>query len=71
MIKMVKDVVGLPLIVGGGIKNGEQAKEKVRAGADIIVTGNILEEFGAKGKVEELVKQVKWHQRAPKRLKLG
>ncbi len=71
MIRMVKDVVGLPLIVGGGIKTGEQAKEKVRAGADIIVTGNILEEFGTKGKVEELVKQVKWHQRAPKRLKLG
>ncbi|MCC6012873.1 MAG: geranylgeranylglyceryl/heptaprenylglyceryl phosphate synthase [Candidatus Verstraetearchaeota archaeon] len=31
------------LIVGGGIKNKEQAKELAKAGAEIIVTGTILE----------------------------
>ena len=67
MIKMVKDVIGPPLIVGGGIKAGEQAREKVMAGADIIVTGNILEEEGVKGKVKELVKHMNWHPRVQKR----
>lgn len=69
MIRMVKALVDLPLIVGGGIRNGEQAKEKVDAGADVIVTGNVLEEFGAKGKVKELVKHMKRHQRVMKQSK--
>lgn len=69
MIRMVKDLVSVPLIVGGGIRSGEQVKEKVNAGADIIVTGNVVEEFEAKDKVEELVKQVKWYRRAMKRPK--
>jgi phosphoglycerol geranylgeranyltransferase len=57
------------LIVGGGIRSGEQVKEKVKAGADVIVTGNVVEEFEAKDKVEELVKHVKWYRRALKRPK--
>jgi len=67
MIRTVKDVVSVPLVVGGGIRSGEQVKEKVNAGADIIVTGNVVEESEAKDKVEELVKQVKWYRRAMKR----
>ncbi|MFN8287561.1 MAG: geranylgeranylglyceryl/heptaprenylglyceryl phosphate synthase [Chitinophagales bacterium] len=43
MIKQVKQNIAGPLIVGGGIKTGEQAEEISRAGADIIVIGNILE----------------------------
>ncbi len=59
MIKMVKSIVDLPLIVGGGIKTSEQVKEVVEAGADIVVTGNVLEEYGAKDKIRELVKSIK------------
>lgn len=44
LIKYVKNFVKIPLIVGGGIKNPETALEKSKAGADIIVTGNILED---------------------------
>ena len=69
MIRIVKNLVSVPLIVGGGIRSGEQVKEKVNAGADVIVTGNIVEESEAKDKVEELVKQVKWYRRAMKRPK--
>ncbi|MDH7506326.1 MAG: geranylgeranylglyceryl/heptaprenylglyceryl phosphate synthase [Candidatus Thermoplasmatota archaeon] len=43
MIYAVKKNIDIPLIVGGGIKDAETAKEKVKAGADIIVTGTTLE----------------------------
>lgn len=43
MIRMVKRNISVPLIVGGGIRSGEQAEGICRAGADIIVIGNVLE----------------------------
>ncbi len=46
MIRMVKEGLGsdMLLIVGGGIRDPETAEEKVKAGADIIVTGTIAED---------------------------
>lgn len=44
MISQVKKNIDIPLIVGGGIKDAKTAREKVKAGADIIVTGTTLEE---------------------------
>jgi len=44
MISAVKKNIDMPLIVGGGIKDAETAKEKVNAGANVIVTGTTLEE---------------------------
>jgi len=44
--KIVSDVkknISVPLIVGGGIRTAEQAEEICKAGADIIVIGNVLE----------------------------
>jgi len=43
MIRVVKQQVDIPLIVGGGIRDDETARDKLRAGADIIVTGNLLQ----------------------------
>lgn len=43
MIGAVKKAVDIPLIVGGGIRNAEQARKSCRAGADLIVVGNALE----------------------------
>jgi len=43
MITDVKKHVSIPIIVGGGIRTPEVAVAKVRAGADFIVTGNVLE----------------------------
>ena len=42
IIAAVKKTVSIPVIVGGGIRTPEDALEKLRAGADIIVTGNLL-----------------------------
>ena len=43
LIAVVKSYISMPMIVGGGIRTPEEAKKKVLAGADFIVTGNILE----------------------------
>lgn len=62
MVKAVKKAVGekTKLIVGGGIRDGITAKERVKAGADMIVTGTIVEQVGdVKGKIEELVRAIK------------
>jgi len=60
MIKMVKSMVSIPLIVGGGIRSGEQVKKIVVAGADVVVTGNVTEEEGnMRDKLRELVKNIK------------
>jgi putative glycerol-1-phosphate prenyltransferase len=44
MIAAVKQKITIPLIVGGGIRSAEQAEEICKAGADVIVVGNALEE---------------------------
>lgn len=43
MIKAIKTNINLPLIVGGGICDSKAAREKIDAGADIIVVGNAIE----------------------------
>lgn len=48
MISAVKKEVHLPLIVGGGIRDGRTAKEKTDAGADIIVNGSVSEDDSSK-----------------------
>lgn len=47
MITTVKNQISIPLIVGGGIRTPKIAAEKVEAGADFIVTGNVLEKNGS------------------------
>jgi phosphoglycerol geranylgeranyltransferase len=59
MIRAVKHLISIPLIVGGGIRNSEQAKTAVAAGADIIVTGNVVEEAGAADVFQKLVATIR------------
>ena len=58
-VAAVKKAVGddMLVIVGGGIRDPETAKEKVKAGADIIVTGTIAEEN--REKLKEIIKAIK------------
>lgn len=44
MIAAVKQNISIPLCVGGGVRSVKTVKQKVLAGADIIVTGTALEE---------------------------
>ncbi len=59
MIRTVKHYVDIPLIVGGGIRTKEQALTAASAGADIIVTGNLIEGTDAKQRVSEIVDGIK------------
>ena len=43
MIKRVSSAVDIPVIVGGGIRDAEVAGDKIRAGANVVVSGNIAE----------------------------
>jgi phosphoglycerol geranylgeranyltransferase len=59
MVRAVKHSVDIPLIVGGGIRTKEQALAAASAGADVIVTGNIIESIDAKQKVSEIIDGIK------------
>lgn len=54
MISAVKEVVTIPVVVGGGIANPEQAGAVVGGGADIVVTGTLVEN----GQFETPLRQV-------------
>lgn len=43
IISMTKEKLGIPLIVGGGIRDPKSAEAIAKAGADIIVTGTVAE----------------------------
>jgi phosphoglycerol geranylgeranyltransferase len=43
MVAQVADSIDIPLIAGGGITRPEQSKAAVEAGADIVVTGTVVE----------------------------
>jgi phosphoglycerol geranylgeranyltransferase len=43
MIRAVKKAVDIPVVVGGGIRDAESAHDALYAGADIIVTGTLVE----------------------------
>ncbi len=59
-ISTVRKEVDVVLIVGGGIRDGKTAAKAVKAGANIIVTGTIVEEPGSvRKKIREIVNGVK------------
>jgi len=55
MIRIVKRCIHVPLVVGGGIKSRRQALTAASAGADIIVTGNVMENASVTRKVSEII----------------
>jgi phosphoglycerol geranylgeranyltransferase len=59
MIKTVKKYLDVPLIVGGGIRSKEQAAAAAQAGADIIVTGNLIEAADNKKRIADVVAGIK------------
>ena len=45
LIKAARESCDLPIIVGGGIRDPQTARDASEAGADWIITGNITEEY--------------------------
>lgn len=56
-IKMSKEIANINIIVGGGIRDEKTAYEKVKAGADVIVTGTLIEKNP--DKVEQIYNAIK------------
>ncbi|MBS7624390.1 MAG: geranylgeranylglyceryl/heptaprenylglyceryl phosphate synthase [Candidatus Bathyarchaeia archaeon] len=62
MIRMTRETVDVKIIVGGGIKTREQAERAAKAGADIVVTGTILESGqreGVRAKLNEIIEGIR------------
>jgi len=60
MVKLVKSHLSVPLIVGGGIRDGKAAKHTMEAGADIIVTGTLVEETDkVRERIYDIVNNIK------------
>jgi phosphoglycerol geranylgeranyltransferase len=59
MIKTVKKYLDVPLIVGGGIRTREQAAAAAEAGADIIVTGNLIEKTDSKQRIADVIEGIR------------
>ncbi len=58
MIKSVRNNITIPIIVGGGIKTPNEAKEKVEAGANIIITGNFFENENNRNLIPDFVEAI-------------
>jgi len=58
MVSVVKSSLTIPLMVGGGIRTVEDARQVVSSGADVIVQGTAVEEEGASA-VAEVIRFVK------------
>ncbi|MCD6474346.1 MAG: phosphoglycerol geranylgeranyltransferase [Thermoplasmata archaeon] len=57
MIKEARKNTNLPIMVGGGIKSGKEARKKIEAGANVIVTGSLLEENVSR--LKEIIEAIK------------
>ncbi len=59
MVQAVKRESSLPLLVGGGIRNHEAAKSVAEAGADIVVTGTVVERENGRKALKGIIHAVK------------
>jgi phosphoglycerol geranylgeranyltransferase len=56
MIRLIRSYIDIPIIVGGGIRSAAMAAKKWNAGADIVVTGNLLQKPGGMKTVREIAR---------------
>ncbi len=58
MISTVKKAIDIPIIVGGGIRSASELQGAVQAGANMIVTGTLVE-GGGSARLHELIASMK------------
>ncbi|MGI0132520.1 MAG: geranylgeranylglyceryl/heptaprenylglyceryl phosphate synthase [Thermoplasmata archaeon] len=64
MVRAVRSVLKVPLIVGGGIRSGSDARALLDAGAQILVTGTVTEEEGLGEGFRGILEEVRRDRRA-------
>jgi phosphoglycerol geranylgeranyltransferase len=58
MIKAVRESVDIPIVVGGGIVTPGQAGKVAAAGADIVVTGTLVENGSFEIKLRKIIETI-------------
>ncbi|MBU1680663.1 MAG: geranylgeranylglyceryl/heptaprenylglyceryl phosphate synthase [Bacteroidetes bacterium] len=58
MVQLVSKYCTIPVIVGGGIRDAETARQKVKHGAKVIVTGNYFEDENSWDKLKQFAQAV-------------
>jgi len=58
MVKAARESVDIPLVVGGGIVTPKQAADLAAAGADIIVTGTLVENDDFEDRLKRIIDKV-------------
>ena len=59
MVKAVRSSISIPYIAAGGIRTPGQAKDVIKAGADIIQVGTAFEKENSVSKIKDMVKAVR------------
>jgi len=59
MIRAVRRELSIPLIVGGGIRTAIDARRVRQAGADIVVTGTVIEAAGYRERLRSILSALK------------
>ena len=58
MVKAARESVDIPLVIGGGIVTPKQAADLAAAGADIIVTGTLVEHDDFEDRLKRIIDEV-------------
>ena len=66
LVGAVRQVLKVPLLVGGGIRRADQARAVLGAGAQILVTGTVVEEGGEEA-LRPIIEEVNRHRVQPAR----
>jgi phosphoglycerol geranylgeranyltransferase len=59
MVRAVRSVLSVPLVVGGGIRTGADARALLDAGAQLLVTGTVTEEQGLGSEFRGILEEVR------------
>ncbi len=59
MIRAVRSKIHIPLLVGGGIRDAEHAAKAKEAGANVVVTGTVVENGHFAKRLEKIIQAVK------------
>jgi len=59
MIRFLKKELNVPLIIGGGIRTAVDARRVRQAGADMVVTGTIIENAGYRERLRSILSALK------------
>ena len=66
LVQAVHQVLQVPLLVGGGIRRADQARALLGAGAQVLVTGTVVEE-GGEDALRPIIEEVNRHRVRPSR----